>query len=106
MLASEFGMAATDGMAIRVQVSRLIDVWHAARERNAARNAEATAARIEGRHREIPPQTFVSVRRQYQQSHGKLEDKGSFSKEFIQNKVVKIGEGELKAKSLHGGSKR
>ena len=65
MLEAEFGLKASEGMASRVQISRLIDVWHAVRERNTARNAEATAARIEGRSRELPPQTFVSVRRQY-----------------------------------------
>ena len=64
MLESEFGLKASEEMASRVQTSCLIDAWHAVRERNTARNADATAARIEGRSRELLPHIFVSVRRQ------------------------------------------
>ena len=100
MLEKEFGMVSSEGMAARVQTSRLIDIWHAARERNAARNAEATAARIEGRQRELPAQTFVSVRRQFQELNGKYDDENFPSKEYIQNKIEQLEEGEIKTESL------
>ena len=81
MVESEIGLVASEGMAARVQISKLIDIWHASRERNQAKNAEATAARIEGRSRELPAQTYVSARSQYQELHGKFEDENFPSRE-------------------------
>ena len=100
MIKVEMGLCSDDGMPARVQISKLIDLWHAARERNAARNAEATAARVEGRPRELSVHTYVSVRRQYQESHGKFEDVNFPSKEYVQGKIEQLEEGEIKTESL------
>ena len=100
MVETEFGLVASEGMQARIQISKLIDVWHASRERNSAKNAEATAARIEGRTRELPAQTFVTARRQYQELHGKFEDENFPSKECIQMKIEQLEDGELRTDSF------
>ena len=100
MIKTEMGIGSDDGMAARVQVAKLIDVWHAARERNAAKNAEATAARVEGRPRDSLAHSFVSVRRQYQETHGKFLDTHFPSKDYVQGKIEQLEEGEVKTESL------
>ena len=87
-------------MAARIQISKLIDVWHASRERDSAKNAEATSARLEGRMRELPAQTFVTARRPYQEHHGKFEDENFPSKECLQMKIEQLEDGELRTDSL------
>ena len=100
MVETEIGLVASEGMAARIQIAKLIDVWHASRERNHAKNAEATTARIDGRQRELLAQTFVSARRLYQERHGKFEDEHFPSRECLQMKIEQLEDGELRTESL------
>ena len=48
----------------------------------------------------MPSNTYVSIRRQHQDLHGKLEDEEFPSREYVQSRIEQLEEGELKAESL------
>ena len=70
MLQKEIGLDPGDGMKTRATISMLIGAWQAARQRSSAQEADAAAALLEGRQREMLPTAALSMRRAYQTTHG------------------------------------
>ena len=62
-LSKDVGLSPDDGMQIRAAISTMIGAWQAARQRNTAQDAEATAARLEGRQHDMPPTTGLAMQR-------------------------------------------
>ncbi len=99
-LQKEFGLDGSEGMAVKVQISNLIEVWTAARARSEAKDKEDAAARAEGRARVLPVPTHVAMRRAHEKIHGKVTDAEFPCRFWIQTRAEQVEDHDFKAESL------
>ena len=74
MLKSDFNVDADGGIATRVRAAKMINSWRSSRERIRKQTELDAGARAEGRSKELPRQTQLSLRRAYEVVHGEVED--------------------------------
>ncbi len=100
MLQNDLGLDPSEGMPVRIDVAHLVEAWASARERvKRAADMEAEA-RAEGRPKELPRGTHLSMRRAYQSLHGEKRDGAFPSAAYLNWRLDQLEEGDLRAERL------
>ncbi len=81
-------------------ISTLVAVWEMAKQRVAAEGIIRAEARAEGRTPELPPQTVLNLRKDYQALVGVLPDEEYPSEAYLNMKMAQLECGVLKAEVL------
>ncbi len=100
MLKDDLGLDAEGGIAVRVRASKVINSWRASRERIKRQTEMDAEARAEGRAREMPRPTQISLRRAYEELHGEVDDSQFPSSSYNNERITQIEEGEYRAEAL------
>ncbi len=90
MMKDDLGLDADGPIGVRVRSSRLINAWRTSRER-IKRQSEADAeARAEGRPRELPRMSHISLRRAYETLHGEVDDQEFPASTYNNERITQI----------------
>ncbi len=85
---------------MRVRASRVINAWRASRERIKKQTELDAEARAEGRAREMPRPTQISLRKAYEEIHGEVDDSEFPASSYNNDRMTQIEEGEFRAEAL------
>ncbi len=100
MLKNDLGLDPEEGIDSRIKSAHLVNAWRAARERVQRQEAADAEARAEGRPRELPRQSQVSLRKLYEDRHGELDDSMCPSYGYNNERLSQIEEGDYRAEQL------
>ena len=100
VLRDSFGVNATAGLEQRAQVASVMCAWKEAQTKM-KRQAEVEAE-MDTREwtKPIPTGDYISLRNAFMEIHGRLEDKVTPSKEFLEKKLQELENGEFRAETL------
>ncbi len=100
MVKNDLGLDPEEGIDSRIKSAHLVNAWRAARERLQRQEAADAEARAEGRPRELPRQTQVTLRKMYEEIHGELDDTICPSYGYNNERLSQIEEGDFRAEML------
>lgn len=100
VLKDSFNTNAEDSLAARSQVASVICAWRETQTRQ-KRQIEVEAE-MDTREwtKPIPTGDYISMRNAYMKVHGKLEDKVTPSKEYLEKKLQELENGEFRAETM------
>ena len=100
VLRAEFNTDADTSLQARAQVAAVICAWRETQTRQ-KRQAEVEAE-METREwtKPIPTGDYINMRNAYMKVHGRLEDKVTPSKEYLEKKLQELENGEFRAETM------
>ncbi len=100
MLKEDVGLDPEEGIESRIKAAHLVNAWRAAKERVSRQEAMDAEARAEGRPRELPRPSQISIRKGYEEAHGELDASVCPSFGYSNDRVVQIEENDFRAEAL------
>ena len=99
-LKEDLGIEDKAPIAVRLQLSAIIEAWKAARERLKAKEEAAAESRATGRQQEMIPEDAVSLRDAFERHYGEVEDSDFPSRDFVAWRFAQFETGRFVAEEL------